>query len=90
MSSRVCGIYEFRCMGSLVIQVQVYSVGPGVIMVHIARPECCWCSHWVLEYVESINPGICMVSVVIQKQVQCIGPEESVDPDLHLEIQPRI
>ena len=52
MSPRVCGFYKSQHMESLVIQTQVYSVGTGVIVLHITRAECCL----VQEYVDSVNP----------------------------------
>ena len=42
MSPRVCGIHEYRCKGSLVVQTQMNSGGPGVIIDHVGRSECCW------------------------------------------------
>ena len=41
MRPKVCGIYKSGCMGNLVIQTQVYSVGPQVNTVHVARSELC-------------------------------------------------
>ena len=54
MSPRFCGFYKSRCMGSLVIQMQVYPVGPGVIVQYPSVADV------VIEskYVESVNPGI--------------------------------
>ena len=40
MSPKVCEIYKSGCMESLVIQTQVYSVGPGVMVLHVVRSEC--------------------------------------------------
>ena len=41
MSPRASGLDKSGCMLSVVIRVQVYSVGSGVIVVYIERSECC-------------------------------------------------
>ena len=51
---KVCVKKDVRFMN----QTQVSSVDPGVIVLHLARSDCCGYSQ---EYLESVNPGICEV-----------------------------
>lgn len=40
------------------VKRHVYSVGPGVITVHLTTSECCSRCCWVQTYVESINASV--------------------------------
>ena len=87
ISPKVCGFYKSGWMESLLSQTQVDSVGPRVIVLHVARSE----FYCVQEYVESINPGIYDVKWSKNRCGLLIQmPLWFVSPDLHLKIQPRI